>query len=631
MCGIIGYIGKQCNIHILNGLKELQNRGYDSCGISTLKNNKIKTTKFASTINETSITKLEHTIDNHEEALCGIGHTRWATHGIKSDNNSHPHMSYNNNFVLVHNGIIENYLSIKNELLSKNIKFQSETDSEVIVNLIEYEYSKINNNTNDTNIIKKILEKISKILKGSWAITLICRHIDNTIFSTCYNKPLLVSINKNNIIISSEYSGFCNDNSIYYICENNIINIISKNIHNKYYFNNKNIYKKYSNKNIPNLLDTSIETLGNNYKYYIEKEINEQVITSKNIVSEYIKNNDIIDLFNNDKDILNCDNIILLGCGTSYYAACIGADYFKQYCDFNYVLSINGSEFNSNDIPKKDNTIVIILSQSGETGDLINCIKICKQHNLKIISITNVENSMISRNSNYPLYLNIGIEKSVASTKSFTSQILVLFTIILWFNKSHDKRIIIDKKNNDKQTMIINNLNILSHNIHTTIKNTYNNINKIINLFNTINNCFILGKGVSEFIAYEGALKIKEISYIHAEGYSSSSLKHGPFALLDNKFVVIIIILKNEYYSKNINCYNEIKSRINNIIIITDILDITKYISINTDYIMYIDRNDIFNDVLCIIPLQILAYKLSLSKNINPDMPRNLAKVVTVE
>ena len=179
--------------------------------------------------------------------------------------------------------------------------------------------------------------------------------------------------------------------------------------------------------------------------------------------------------------------------------------------------------------------------------------------------------------------------------------------------------------------MIINNLNILSHNIHTTIKNTYNNINKIINLFNTINNCFILGKGVSEFIAYEGALKIKEISYIHAEGYSSSSLKHGPFALLDNKFVVIIIILKNEYYSKNINCYNEIKSRINNIIIITDILDITKYISINTDYIMYIDRNDIFNDVLCIIPLQILAYKLSLSKNINPDMPRNLAKVVTVE
>ncbi len=613
MCGIIASLvlnDGSFNI-CLSGLKQLQNRGYDSAGICSIVDNKYINTKYASTEKENSISKLELNCFNHQKSYISIGHTRWATHGAKTDINSHPHISSDKIFSVVHNGIIENYQELKDMLIQNNFTFQSQTDTEVITNLLAYYY-----NINKNNTLYAIQSTINK-LEGTWGLAIMCLNEPNKLYATRHGSPILIGYDDNLAIITSEQSGFCNKLSNYFTLNNEDICIIEKN--NKITISTNDSNMMYKMHDI-NKGDFSLTP--DPYNHWTIKEIKEQSESCLRAISlggRLLSNNKVqlggLTLHINKLKKIN--HIVLLGCGTSYHAGIFGMNYLKELCNFDTVQLFDGAEFNQNDIPKNGKTALILLSQSGETRDLHRCIQIGKKNDLFLIGIVNVVDSLIAREVDCGCYLNAGREVAVASTKAYTSQIIVLCLISIWFAQ-------INEINDNIRMEYIKNLRNLYLDIKKTIEISDKKINDLIPLFKK-NSCFILGKGKGESVAREAALKIKEIAYIHAEGYNTSSLKHGPFALLTKNYPVIIIAPDNEHYTKNENAYEEIKSRHATIIYITD-----KY-KVNKENIIQIPRNKSFQDFLSIIPLQILAYKLSLSRGINPDMPRNLAKVVTVE
>lgn len=608
MCGISAFIGNNQNAfkQILNALYQLQNRGYDSAGISIIDDNNIITHKYASTIDKTALELLK---EFDYSSNIGIGHTRWATHGAKTDSNSHPHISHDGKFSLVHNGIIENFQEIKQFLLENDIENISQTDTEVIVNLVSYYY-------NEDKNISNAIEKATQRLTGTWGIAIICIDEPNTIYCTRHGSPLLIGIDDKMAMITSEQSGFCNQFSKYIVLNNQDICSICFN-NDKITIDTKDVYTPKRALNSNNALTPYP------HPHWTIKEIKEQIDSSLRAISlggRLLSTNQVNlgGLRDNEESLNEIDNLIILGCGTSYHAGMFGIHFFKEICDFNCVQLFDGAEFTQHDIPKKGKTCILLLSQSGETKDLHRCIKIANEHNLYMIGVVNVVDSLIAREVHCGCYLNAGREVAVASTKAYTSQVILLSMISTWFSQ-------IKLTQELKRKRIIEDLRKLYLDIEKTISICEKQIDSLIPLFNNRNSCFLLGKNKGESIAREGALKIKEISYIHAEGYSTSSLKHGPFALLDEGFPVILIAPDDEYYSKSLNAYEEIKSRQAEIIIITDDKECDK------DNTIIIPYNLTFRHLLCVIPLQILAYKLSLSRGLNPDMPRNLAKVVTVE
>jgi len=614
MCGIIGILSKEkINLikYLINGLKQLQNRGYDSAGITYYNNNNFNTIKYASDKCDNSISKIEKEVVNinlSNKINLGMGHTRWATHGAKTDYNSHPHVSFNNKVIVVHNGIIENYLKLKNELIKNNIPFKSETDSEVISNLIAYYYS-LNNSFLDS--IKITLSK----LEGTWGLVIINTDTPNKLYCVRRGSPLLISNNNDFVIISSEQSGFNGQVSNYFILEGNDLCEI--------YFQDDEFKIKTSyNYKLKDTIKNNFDLTPYPYDHWTIKEIEEQYESSLRALSfgGRILNEDKVKLGgleNHIETLKTIENIIFLGCGTSYNASMIGVNYFKENCNFNCVMVFDGAEFNSKDIPKLGKTALILLSQSGETRDLYRCVKIGRDENLFLIGIINVVDSLIAREVDCGVYLNAGREVGVASTKCFTNQVIILSMMSIWFNQIHNK-------NENKRKDLIFNLRKLPNQIKETINMSKNNL-KIFNEILNKDNLFLLGKGKSEAIAREGSLKIKEISYIHSEAYNGSSLKHGPFALLSEEFPVILIILDDDHYTKMMNCYQEIKSRGSPIVLIKNSLEI------NDENIIKVPYNKYFGDLLSIIPLQIISYNLSLVRNLNPDFPRNLAKSVVVE
>lgn len=610
MCGIIALLSlsKKDNFTtLLNGLKQLQNRGYDSAGICTLEKS-FNLSKYASINNIDSIQKLEKEKEKFNNFNIGIAHTRWATHGAKTDVNSHPHISYDSKISLVHNGIIENFLNLKMALIDKGIAFKSETDSEVIANLIAFNYNKTK------HFINAI--KISiKMLSGTWGLAIINRDEPNKLYCVRHGSPILVSQNRDKVIISSEQSGFNGLVNNYFILDSNDICEISIN-DNKI---NVLTEKKY---NMQNALVLNFDLTPSPFEHWTIKEITEQFDSSLRAIGlggRLLNENKVRlgGLENHTEILKNIDNIIFLGCGTSYFAALCGINYFKELCNFNSVNIIDGAEFTEKDIPRFGKTALIMLSQSGETKDLHRCIKIGKDNDLFLVGVINVVDSMIARECDCGCYLNAGREVGVASTKSFTSQVIILSMMAVWFSQIHNI-------NNNKRRSFITGLRNLSYDIKKTIDICKDKKELFIKLLNK-NNLFILGKGKSEAIAKEGALKIKEITYIHAEGYSGSALKHGPFALLSENMPVVLIAPRNEYYSKMNNVYQEVNSRKSPILFITDDID-CKY-----DNKIIIPKNSVFGDLLSVIPLQLAAYFLSLERDLNPDRPRNLAKCVTVE
>jgi glucosamine--fructose-6-phosphate aminotransferase (isomerizing) len=636
MCGIIGYLGSDIFLsYIISGLKLIQNRGYDSVGISTINNSSLNTIKFASTNTHDSLDKLEkETINFNWESTIGIGHTRWATHGGKTDINAHPHHDNLDRIALVHNGIIENYAELKKSLIEKGYKFKSATDTEVIAVQIGYWLD-------HGLLMQEAIKETIKMLTGTWALSII--HIDypNKMWITRNGSPLLLGIQDNFVIVASEQIAFGNYINKYIVLDNHdIIEIELVNSTIKY---NKDI----NSYDIKNKLDQDIQLSPAPYKYWMQKEIMEQADSVNRALNNggRIESNTTVKLGGLDSNknrLLDLNHLILLGCGTSYNAGLWSLNIYKSLDIFETVTIYDGAEFNINDIPKKGKTGLILLSQSGETKDLHRCLEIAKSYDLITIGVVNVVDSMIARESSCGVYLNAGREVGVASTKSFTSQTVVLTLIAIWFSQERGTCL-------EKRRKIISDLRNLSWQIEKVLEK-WQLVKDLVPLIDKTKSCFILGKGSSEAIAKESALKLKEISYIHAEGFSSSALKHGPFALITNNLPIFILDVDIEHTDKNSNAYAEVKAREAHVIKIGS-LNLFEGQKCKTSLNLFegnasrmpddkqsdnscdlqIDYNKTFGGLLANVYLQILSFEIALNTGNNPDYPRNLAKVVTVE
>lgn len=604
MCGIIGFLGSLCGSdHVFDGLRMLLNRGYDSVGICGVTNNNFIQHKYASQGNINAFDLLvQYKSDFDNLTMPLISHSRWATHGAKTNINAHPHQDNNEIFSLVHNGIIDNYIELKNELeTNHNIKFISQTDTEVIVNLISVLYNKYND-------VEIALKETCTMMNGTWAILLLSKNHPDKIFCARNGSPLLIGFTTNYIMISSEQSGFHSDIKEYICLDNNDVITLS---------HDHTILDKYEKRTV---IRENIATTPNPYPHWTIKEIHEQADSIKRAITNRLVDDVVIlkGIEMHKKTIIDLDNIIILGCGTSYNAGLVGSYYLKEFGDLNVVNVYDGAEFMPCDIPKKGKTGAILISQSGETSDLHRCIEICKQNNVFTIGVINVVNSLISREVDCGIYTNTGKEFGVASTKAFTSQVVILGMLALWM--AQNKNI-----NNNNTKLFISNLKKLDSDIDIIINENKENAKFIANYLLNQTSCFVLGKNICEPAAREGSLKIKEIGYIHAEAYSSSALKHGPFAIIEPGLPIFLILMKDDYFVKNTSTSEEIKSRDAYVIGITD----TNVNNAMFDHIITVPNNFYFRHLLSVIPMQLVAYELACLKGHNPDMPKNLAKCVT--
>jgi glucosamine--fructose-6-phosphate aminotransferase (isomerizing) len=620
MCGIVGYLGNDKSIPIvIEGLTLLQNRGYDSVGISSIieKENKLRTIKYASTNTYNSIEILKERIKEQiQESNLSIGHTRWATHGAKTDINAHPHHDNMNRIALVHNGIIENFSSLKEDLIKKGYHFVSQTDTEVIAVLIGYY---LDNGLSMTESVKHAVSE----LKGTWALVIIHREHSNKLWITRNGSPLLLGIEEDFVMIASEQIAFHNYIKQYIVLNNH--DLIEVSLIDQKISYNVNI-QEYQTKVKQH---TNIELSPTGYDHWTIKEIHEQpesVLRAINNGGRLLSDSTVRlgGLDSNKSNLLSIDHMILLGCGTSFHSGLWVLDIFKGLEIFDTVSIYDGADFNKHDIPRWGKVGAILISQSGETKDLHRCIQIIQENNMISIGVVNVIDSFIARESDCGVYLNAGREVAVASTKSFTNQCIVLTLIAIWFSQNIVSWSSNPKKKNiclEKRKRIIKDLHNLPFQMKEILK--IENLDKIKHISRTIigkNSMFILGKGKEEAVAKEGALKIKEITYIHAEGYSSSALKHGPFGLIVPGLPIILLDVNEKYREKNENVFQEVSARGAHVLKISD-----------ENGQLIIGKNQTFGGILSNVYIQLISYYCALEKGLNPDFPRNLAKVVTVE
>ena len=606
MCGIIGInSNKEVTSTILNSLRKLEYRGYDSAGIATLNSGYIQEVKC-----EGRVDNLEkNIIKNKLLGNVGIGHVRWATHGIPSTLNAHPHSS--DNVSVVHNGIIENSTLLKKFLVKKGHRFKSQTDTEVIVHLIT-EYLK-KNNLIDT------LTKVLKKLHGSFALGIIFKDEPDLIVGARRGSPLAVGYGPGeNYLGSDSYALKSMTNKITYLDDGEFCIIKKTEVS---FFNEQG---KKINKKILSLTTDEQNYDKGDYKHFMAKEIDEQPLTIKNCINEYIdKKNNEISIFNFPWKIKDISSITLVGCGTAYHSCLIAKYWFEQLTSFDVHIDI-ASEFRYRKNRFKKETLYVFVSQSGETADTYAALDLCNKNNMKTCSIVNVVESSIARDSKFVLPIHCGPEIGVASTKAFLGQMLVLYLLCLKMGKLNDD---IKKKNYISK---IKSLLNLSKNIELSLKSE-NDIQTISNSFTDIKGSMFLGRGYSYPIALEGALKLKELSYIHAEGYPAGEMKHGPLALIEDGMPVVVIAPRDEYYKKTMSNMQEVIARGAKVLLITN-KSTDEIFSENIWQKIEVENTD--DDLLpflITIPLQKLAYYTALKKGYDIDKPRNLAKSVTVE
>lgn len=610
MCGIIGAIAKR-NIKtiLFSGLSLLEYRGYDSAGLAIInKNNEIKRVRTIGNV-KNLILKVKQ--KNYLDGKVGIAHTRWATHGSPSEKNAHPHIS--DNIIVVHNGIVENYEYFKSCLIKNGYKFFSETDTEIIAHLINWEQKK-----QRKNLFKTMINIHSK-LKGSYSMVIIDNKDPNKLVAIKYGTPLIIGCGKNENFIASDQIALSSiTNNFIYLEEGDVAEISYK----KIIINNNGINvtrkKIRSYKKIYNIKK-------GNFRHYMEKEIYEQPIAIKKTLNNYLKSNKI-DLFNKNnliKKILSkINNIKIVACGSSYHSGMVAKYWFESLINIHCDVEI-ASEFRYRKSVVQKNTLFITLSQSGETADTLGALRLAKNFNyISFLSICNIENSSLVRESNFSLITKADNEIGVASTKAFTTQLTMLLMLIE--NIGRLKKINSYICNNIFKCLIL---------LPKRIKQVLSQAKKIEVLANILvnkNNIIFLGRGSQYPIAIEGALKLKEISYIHSEAYAGGELKHGPLALIDQNVPVIILAPSNKLLPKiNLNI-EEIYARGGSIYLFTD--KKSKFISRERMYIINLPFiENIIAPIFYCVPLQLLSYYIALIKCNNIDQPRNLAKSVTVE
>ncbi len=609
MCGITAILTSKNNLqtYIFSSLTMLLNRGYDSAGICFIKNNKLHNTKKASTNNLSAIEYLINCNLEFNDINIAIAHTRWATHGEKNDINSHPHLCVNNKFSLIHNGIIENFEELKEFLKSKKIFMISETDTEVIVNLISYYYIELKN-------IKDSINKAISLLKGTWALAILCVDSPKHIYLSRHGSPLLISENNESLFIASEINGFLNNNTKNYMqIEENVLVDAYLDKNNKIILSHK--FQTYT------LNNTDFIYTPTPYEHWTLKEIFEQSESIKRSLryGSRINNNKIIlgGLEEYKDKLISIENLTIIGCGTSYFSGLLVEILLRKLKTFNSVTIVEGSEFDKYYL--KDKSIYILVSQSGETRDIYKCISLIRQSDYKesyIMGVTNVIDSQIARETEFGVYLNAGKEFGVASTKSFTSQVIILTLISLWFSNLKGKK-------TDEYNLFLNDIDIFAKKTKNIIEYINEQVKDIVDniIKSNSKSLFILGKEYNKVIAFEAALKIKELSYFHAEGYSIGALKHGPFALIEENTPIIFLISSSDDINKVNSNIQEVKSRKALVIIIGN--------HINAD--IKINDGNKLGFLWNAIAMQLVAYYLCVKTGKNPDFPRNLAKVVTVE
>ena len=610
MCGIVAYKGdpKLTSDVIFNGLKLLEYRGYDSCGLGVLDGENIKTFKWKGRVENTEKKFRKAKVDSN----IAIGHTRWATHGEPNDINSHPIISFNKEFAIVHNGIIENYKELKKVLIEKNYKFFTETDTEVLVNFIELCVS------NSGNLDKGISYALSK-LQGAFGIVLIKK--DNTDFMYAARKgsPLAFGKKGNNFFVASDATPIIEYTKKIIYLDNGQLLKIEKNDFEVLDFNLNKIPKKFKE------VDVELQKVEiGNYESYMFKEIMEQPESLKQTMLGRIKNNDITlgGIQNYAKSLIETKRIIIIGCGTSWHAGLVAEYFYEKYLRVPVEVEY-ASEFRYRFPIINNGDVVIVISQSGETADTLEATKIAKKKGAIVLGIVNAVGSSIARLTDEGCYLHAGPEIGVASTKAFTSQLMVL--LMLCVKAAYIKKNISDRK----YQKMVGHLQKIPNKIKEVLKLN----KKIIKISKRIfkkNNALFLGRGNNFPVALEGALKLKEISYIHAEGYPAAEMKHGPIALIDKEMPVIVICTKSDEYDKMISNIREVGSRKGIIIGIID--KENEHVKDYLDFsILVPSTSKDFTPIINQIPLQLLAYHCAKLRGCDVDKPRNLAKSVTVE
>ena len=606
MCGIVGITSsKEVTSRIIGSLKKLEYRGYDSAGIATISENNINEVKCEGRVNE-----LEKNVNQiNLSGTIGIGHVRWATHGKPSTINAHPHSS--ENVSIVHNGIIENATILKKILENKGYKFKSQTDTEVIVHLVS-DYLKKNN-------LKDTIIKVLKKLHGSFALGIIFKDQPDLIIGARRGSPLAVGYGPDEHYLGSDsYALKSMTNKISYLNDGEFCILKKDQVE---FFDSDGIK---TNKEVLNLSKDEQNYEKGQYKYFMAKEIDEQPVTIKNCINEYIdKHNNEINIYNFPWKISNISSVILIGCGTAYHSCLVAKYWFEQNTNMDVSVDI-ASEFRYRKINFKQNALYVFVSQSGETADTFAALDLCKKNDVKTCAIVNVVESSIAREADLVLPIHCGPEIGVASTKAFLGQMLVLY--LLCSKISFEQKSISKKSYQSK----IKDLLLLSK----CAKQTLNTDNKIHNLgkdFANSKGSMFLGRGYSYPIALEGALKLKELAYVHAEGYPAGEMKHGPLALIEEGMPVVVIAPRDEHYKKTISNMQEVISRGAKVLLITNKSTDEIFSENIWEQIEVENISDELLPFLTTIPLQKLAYYSALDKGFDIDKPRNLAKSVTVE
>ena len=606
MCGIIGInSNKPVSSTIINSLKKLEYRGYDSAGIATLSSGLINEVK-----SEGRVDNLEkNSLVKSMEGTIGIGHVRWATHGLPNSINAHPHSSQN--VSVVHNGIIENSTLLKKFLVSKGHKFKSQTDTEVIVHLIT-------ENLKTENIVNSIMKTL-KSLHGSFALGIIFKDQPDLIVGARRGSPLAVGYGPNeNYLGSDSYALKSMTNKITYLNDGEFCIVKKDHVE---FFNEDGIK---INKKVLELSSDEEKYDKGDYKHFMAKEIEEQPITLKNGIKEYVDHsNNNINIFNfpwKDKEF---SSITLIGCGTAYHSCLMAKYWFEELTSLDVNVDI-ASEFRYRKNRFKKETLYIFVSQSGETADTYAALDLCKKNGMKTCAVVNVIESSIARDSEFVLPIHCGTEIGVASTKAFLGQILILYILALKLG------LLRGDLNKGLFSQKLEDLKELPKLVEKTLL-TDNKIQLVSNTFNEAKGSMFLGRGFSFPIALEGALKLKELSYIHAEGYPAGEMKHGPLALIEEGMPVVVLAPRDNYYKKTISNMQEVIARGAKVLLVTN-KSKDEIVSENIwETIEVESTNDDLLPFLLTIPLQKLAYYSALKKGFDIDKPRNLAKSVTVE
>ena len=612
MCGIVGYIGtKKASPILINGLLRLEYRGYDSAGISTIEKDGLSIMKDKGRVknlnNLPGIDDLEGTI--------GIAHTRWATHGKPSKENSHPHMDNSKTFSVVHNGIIENYNELRKFLINNGYTFYSQTDTEIIPNLIHYYYSKDDNN--DSFRFLRAVKNACSDLKGSFALEIICKNDPNNMIVVRKDSPLVIGKGNGENYISSDIPAILSFTREFYLLEDLEFVVLSRDD------------AKFYDKNL-NPIDKKIQTIEWNassaekdgFEDYMLKEIYEQPTAIRETIGAKLGEGskcEFDELKFTKEYLKSLNKIYLVACGTAMHAGLAAKNMLERVCKIPTEVDI-ASEFRYRDPIVDEKTLCIFISQSGETADTIAALKLSKEKGAKTLAISNVIGSSITREADYSIYTHAGPEIAVASTKAYTSQVVLLAILAIYFAETLELT--------DKNILELkNNILELPSKIEETLK-CAEQIKEFGHRIYQEKDVFFLGRGIDETVAKESALKLKEISYIHADSYPAGELKHGPIALIENDITVISIMTDKNLVEKTVSNIQEVITRGAKTLVVTNQNIDDKMF----DTVIHIpETNTFISPILSVIPLQLLAYYISKEKGLDVDKPRNLAKSVTVE